>query len=171
MIVQEPRFGVSAFMGLAAVVIVLVGCGGDEGTGGVAATRAPTVEAEAAVMVDAQPEVDLLGAWLLEDLGGRGVMDMIQTTIEFDAEGGVFGGGGCNRFTGSYTFEDGRLEFSPLAGTKMMCPEAVMDQEDRFHQALGAVERVAMDGPFLLIFYTDSDDPLKFTKMADQVEP
>jgi len=156
-------------MGLVAVVIVLVGCGGDEGTGGAEATHVPTVEPEAAVTVDAQPEVDLLGAWLLEDLGGRGVMDMVQTTIEFDAEGGVFGGGGCNRFTGSYTFENELLEFSPLAGTKMMYPEAVMDQEDRFHQALGAVERVAMDGPFLLIFYTDAEQPLRFTRMEPDV--
>lgn len=169
MISKEPRSGVSALMGLVAVVIVLVGCGGDEGTGGAEATHVPTVEPEAAVTVDAQPEVDLLGAWLLEDLGGRGVMDMVQTTIEFDAEGGVFGGGGCNRFTGSYTFENELLEFSPLAGTKMMCPEAVMDQEDRFHQALGAVERVAMDGPFLLIFYTDAEQPLRFTRMEPDV--
>ncbi len=165
MISKEPRIGVSALVGLVAVVISFVGCSADEGTGGAGATHAPSAESEVAVSTNAEPEIDLLGAWLLEDLGGRGVMDIVQTTIEFDAEGGVFGGGGCNRFTGSYTFEDGRLEFSPLAGTKMMCPEAVMDQEDRFHQALGAVERVEMDGPFLLIFYKDSEQPLRFTKM------
>ncbi len=167
--VQGSRFGVSAFWGLVAVVSVLVGCSGNDGTGGTGATHAPTVEPEAVVIVDTKPEVELLGAWLLEDLGGRGVMDMVQTTIEFSAEGGVVGAGGCNRYTGSYTFDDGRLEFSPLAGTKMMCPEAVMDQEDRFHQALAAVERVEMDGPFLLIFYKDSEQPLRFTRMEPDV--
>ena len=95
---------------------------------------------------------------------------MVQTTLAFDGEGRVSGSGGCNRFTGSYTFTDGELSFGPLAGTKMMCPEAVMDQEDRFHRALGAVDRVERDGPFLLIFEENSDQPLRFTKTEQEVE-
>jgi len=133
-------------------------------------------EAEEAVAVVAEasaervPEpTELVGAWLLEDLGGRGVMDMAQTTIVFDGEGRVSGSGGCNRFTGGYTFADGILEFSPLAGTKMMCPEAVMDQEDRFLSALGAVERVAVDGPFLLISFAGEEHPMRFTRMEPEI--
>ncbi len=112
---------------------------------------------------------ELVGAWVLEDLGGSGVVDMVQTTIEFDGEGRVFGSGGCNRFTGSYEFEGGELEIGPLAGTKMMCPEAVMDQEDRFLQALGEVERVAANEPFLLIYFEGGEQPLKFIR-GDVVE-
>lgn len=175
MICKEPRVGLLSWMSLVALITVIVGCsaggGGTEGTDQTAAPQALPAEAPAPPATQANPDVIPAGSWLLEDLGGRGVMDMVQTTIEFDAEGGVFGSGGCNRFTGSYTFERGRLEFSPLAGTKMMCPEAVMDQEDRFHRALGAVERVEMDGPFLLIYYSGSDDPLRFTKMENEVEP
>ncbi len=111
-----------------------------------------------------EPE-ELIGAWLLEDLGGRGVMDMVQTTIVFDDEGRVSGAAGCNRYTGGYTFSDGVLAFGPMAATKMMCPEAVMDQEDGFLGALGTVDRVATDGPFLLIYFTDSEMPLRFTRM------
>jgi len=112
---------------------------------------------------------ELAGGWLLEDLGGRGVMDMVQTTLVFDGEGRVSGSGGCNRYTGSYTYGDGELTFGPLAGTKMMCPEAVMDQEDRFLEALAAIDRVAVDGPFLLIYAGDSLAPLRFTRMAPDV--
>lgn len=108
---------------------------------------------------------ELVGGWLLEDLGGRGVMDIAQTTLEFDGEGRASGSGGCNRYTGSYTFADGQLVFGPLAGTKMMCPEAVMDQEDRFHRALGTVERVVVSDPFLLIYFAGSEQPLRFTRM------
>ena len=126
------------------------------------------VAVEVAAERDPEP-AELVGAWLLEDFGGRGVMDMVQTTIEFDGEGRAFGSGGCNRYTGSYTFEDGLLAFGPLAGTKMMCPEAVMDQEDQFHQALGAVDRVAVDGPFLLIYLAGSEMPLRFTRMEAEV--
>lgn len=107
---------------------------------------------------------DLEGDWLLEDLGGRGVADMVQTTIEFDADGRVSGSGGCNRFNGSYAFENGWLTFGPVASTKKMCPEAMMDQEYQFHQALGTVIRVAVDGPFLLMYFDGSEKPLKFIR-------
>jgi len=164
---------------MAFVALAVMGCAPSDPVAEpseVAPSTAQTVaEQPAATAVDVAPEgvpepSELVGAWLLEDLGGRDVVDMVQTTIEFDAEGRVLGSGGCNRFTGSYSFEGGRLEFSPLAGTKMMCPEAVMDQEDRFHRALGAVERVEMDGPFLLIFEENSDQPLRFTKTEQEVE-
>jgi len=112
----------------------------------------------------------LLGAWLLEDLVGRGVMDMVQTTIEFDADGRVFGDGGCNRYTGSYVFEDGRLSLGPIAGTKKMCPEAIMDQEDRFLRVLGSINDVSIDGPFLYLAVEGDEQPLKFSRMADQAE-
>jgi heat shock protein HslJ len=142
------------------------------------APSAPTEEqadaAAAAVVAEAPAErvpeaAELAGVWLLEDLGGRGVMDTAQTTIEFDGEGRVSGSGGCNRFTGSYSYDDGRLDLGPLAGTKMMCPEAVMDQEDRFLRALGAIDRVRVNGSFLLIYFAGRDQPLKFTR-GDVVE-
>jgi heat shock protein HslJ len=127
-------------------------------------------EEAVAVVAEESPErvpepAELVGAWLLEDLGGRGVMDMVQTTIVFDDEGRVSGNGGCNRYTGSYTFEDGDLGFGPLAATKRMCPEAVMNQETGFFVALDEVERVAVDGPFLLISFAGSEMPLRFTRM------
>jgi heat shock protein HslJ len=160
---------------LGSVIVLALGCG----AGGGAVGSSDSVAAPVAENGDAAPSadgsrpptpIDLEGAWLLEDLGGRGVIDMVQTTIEFDGNGGVLGSGGCNRYTGSYTFEDGRLTFGPLAGTKKMCPGAVMDQEDRFHRALGAVERVALDGPFLLIFVEATEQPLRFTRMSGEVE-
>jgi len=94
---------------------------------------------------------------------------MVQTTLVFDGQGRASGNGGCNRFTGSYTFDDGHLVFGPMAGTKMMCPEAVMDQEDRFHRAIGGIERVVLNGPFLLIYVEESKQPLKFTRMEPDV--
>lgn len=127
---------------------------------------AETVAEMAEPSVERVPEpAELVGAWLLEDLGGRGVVDMVQTTIVFDGEGMVSGSGGCNRFTGGYTFADGTLEFSPLAATKMMCPEAVMGQETAFFVALGEVEQVAVDDPYLLIYFAGSEQPLRFTQM------
>ena len=51
------------------------------------------------------------GGWLLEDLGGRGVMDIVQTTIEFDADGDFFIRGPTGKVgnKGQFWFEDGLL--------------------------------------------------------------
>jgi len=166
MMSEDLRSVALSLSAILAVAIAIVGCGSGGGPETAAGAVAPGDVVPAAT--DRVPdETELTGAWLLEDLEGRGVMDMVQTTLVFDDEGRVSGSGGCNRFTGSYTFTDGELSFGPLAGTKMMCPEAVMDQEDRFHKALGAVDRVAVDGPFLLIYAGETDAPLKFTRMGE----
>lgn len=167
---RKPSFGVARLTVLMAVLFLAVGCGADEGVEEARAHKDPPAEHAAAAVTEAEPDLDLVGAWLLEDMSGRGVVDMVQTTIEFDGSGGVYGGGGCNRFTGTYTFEDQTLAFGPLATTKMMCPEAVMDQEDRFLRALGGIGQVKMDGPFLLIFHEGSDEPLRFTETETEVE-
>jgi heat shock protein HslJ/uncharacterized lipoprotein NlpE involved in copper resistance len=44
--------------------------------------------------------------------------------------------GGCNSLRGGYQVDQGNLRFTPLAGTKKACPEAVMDQESAFLKAL-----------------------------------
>ena len=162
-------------LAVAAGAVVIMGCGGPSGSpphhDDVSSDAPPMVAEDAGKGSDAEstertPEAaELMGAWLLEDLGGLGVLNEVQTTIEFEAEGRIFGSGGCNRFTGSYTFEDGQLGFSPLAGTKMMCPEPVMIQEDAFHRALGSVRRVTVAGPDLLFYAEETDAPLRFTRM------
>jgi heat shock protein HslJ len=46
------------------------------------------------------------------------------------------GSGGCNRFTGSYTLGSDTLVFTPLASTKMACPD--MEAESAYFAALEA---------------------------------
>ncbi|KAA0968931.1 META domain-containing protein [Aureimonas fodinaquatilis] len=76
------------------------------------------------------------GTWLAEDIGTAGVVDTVQTTLNLSDDGRATGSGGCNRFTGTVTVTETTIEFGPLAGTKMACPEAVMNQENKFHNAL-----------------------------------
>jgi heat shock protein HslJ len=167
------KYGIAGRAGAlcGALLVIVAGCSG----GGAVSDEPAQPDARATAPEQPAPEpetaaesarVDLIGVWLLEDLGGRGVMDIVQTTIEFDADGGVRGSGGCNRFTGSYTFTDGVLELGPLASTKRLCPEAVMNQEDGFHRALGSIGRVEMDGPSLLIHVEGFDMPIRFTRLV-----
>jgi heat shock protein HslJ/uncharacterized lipoprotein NlpE involved in copper resistance len=46
--------------------------------------------------------------------------------------------GGCNNLRGGYQVNQGNLHFTPMAGTKKACPEAVMDQEGALLKALEA---------------------------------
>ena len=46
--------------------------------------------------------------------------------------------GGCNSLRGGYQVNSGNLSFTPMAGTKKACPEAVMDQESALLKALEA---------------------------------
>jgi putative lipoprotein len=76
-------------------------------------------------------------------------------TVRFDPSGTVSGTTGCNRYTGQYTLDGEELALSPLASTRMMCSEELMEQEMAF---LGTLPWVAaasvLDGELVL---TDLD--------------
>lgn len=79
------------------------------------------------------------GRWLAEDIGGGGVIDNLQTTLEIAADGAVHGLGGCNNFRGKAEVGSEKISFGPLAATKMACIPAVADQETKFFDALSKV--------------------------------
>lgn len=83
--------------------------------------------------------------WLAEDIDGRGVIDNAQTTLTINADGSANGLGGCNRFTTSATIDGSNLSFKPAAATRMMCPPALMDQEQKFFSALERTRSYAID--------------------------
>jgi copper homeostasis protein (lipoprotein) len=60
----------------------------------------------------------------------------------------VSGSGGCNRVTGDFEVDGEKLKLGHMAGTMMACP-AGMEQEQRFLQALGKVERHRIRGSHL----------------------
>lgn len=103
--------------------------------------------------------------WLLEDLGGQGVVDRVQSTVRFGEDGRITGSGGCNRYFAGIEQEGDRLSVGVVGSTRMLCPPAVMDQEGRFFQALEAAEAIRLEGPYLYIDINGMDHPLRFTQM------
>ncbi len=103
-------------------------------------------------------------AWLLEDLGGAGVLDGAQATLEFPEPGKAAGRGSCNRFFGTVEISGASLKFGPLGSTKMACVEAVMAQESRYVEALQNADRYAIQGSTLLIYARGMSQPLRFTR-------
>lgn len=113
--------------------------------------------------------LDLIGTrWLAEDINGRGVLDMLQSTIEFESNVRARANGGCNGAFGNVQFQGDRIEFGAFGVTMRMCSEAVMNQEDAFFKALGETRRYRLDTYADLLFFLDADDReiLRFSRMA-----
>ena len=74
-------------------------------------------------------------SWVLESLYGQPPVADTTVTLSFEANR-VSGSDGCNRLMGSYTVDGFNITFGPLAGTMMACPGPIMEQADKFRQAL-----------------------------------
>ncbi len=87
---------------------------------------------------------ELVGTtWTLVLLGAESVVVAEggqEPHLILDAEGRVQGSGGCNRLMGGYATAGADLTFTPLAMTRMACPDGA-DVEPRFVAALEATRR------------------------------
>lgn len=61
--------------------------------------------------------------------------DNPKITIGFD-NGTVYGSGGVNRYTGTYSIKNGKISFSNLGLTMMMGNQQDMDKESKFISSL-----------------------------------
>lgn len=103
-------------------------------------------------------------AWRLEDLGGAGVIDRAEATLEFPELGRVAGQATCNRFSGHFETSGPALTIARLAATKKLCAPAMMDQETKYLRALEGALRFDIEGTTLLVYAKGIDRPLRFVK-------
>lgn len=109
--------------------------------------------------------------WVLESLRGADPLPGPRLTLGFDEEGQAGGNAGCNSYGGGYVVEGERLRIGGgdqgLAMTMMACAEqARMDQEQRFVEALGAVERYRLDEGNLILLDGAGNELLRFAPQA-----
>jgi heat shock protein HslJ len=90
--------------------------------------------------------------WTVVEIGGAPLVAGSKVTLDFAPDGVVSGHASCNSFTGAYALSGEGLAISRVAGTRMMCDAALMDQERRFLDALGGVQgfSIGADGALLL---------------------
>jgi heat shock protein HslJ len=120
----------------------------------------------------APPLAELVGAtWRAETIAGRPVMDNAASTLTFVSAERVAGLAACNRYSGPLRIADGRVAVGPLAATRMACAPALMDQETRFLTTLERVERIRLDGPFLLLHATGDSEPTRLTRFTEPDHP
>jgi heat shock protein HslJ/membrane-bound inhibitor of C-type lysozyme len=93
--------------------------------------------------------------WTVEDIDGGGIVDRSRVTIEFGDDDRVSGAASCNRYMGSYSLTGEGLTLGQMASTMMACPEAIMDQEQRFLAILAEVQRFEMGQDGALVLHTN----------------
>jgi heat shock protein HslJ len=121
---------------------------------------APPTQAQGA------PMRDLLGTeWLLEDLGGSGVIDNARATLLFQERGQVTGNGSCNNFFASVEIAGDLISFGAIGATYKQCADAVSDQEGRYLTALEFADRMSFDGDYLLVHSKSLEKPLRFARL------
>jgi putative lipoprotein len=91
--------------------------------------------------------------WRLVQLNGKPAapgMGKTQPYIRLHREQSTFeGSSGCNGVVGTYLLEQNALQFTPSANTLMMCPQALMEQEQGLLAALKATSSYKIDGDIL----------------------
>lgn len=103
--------------------------------------------------------------WLVEDLESRGVIDNLQSTLEFPEPGRAAGNLGCNRFFADVRQSGAAIEFGPVASTKRLCAPAVMEQEERYARVLEATTMVLVEGPYLFLLDASGERLARLTPM------
>jgi putative lipoprotein len=91
--------------------------------------------------------------WMLVELNGKPAvtgMGRTQPYIRLHREQGrLDGSGGCNGVTGTYIVEQNALQFTPSGTTLMLCPPALMEQEQGLISALKATSSYKIEGDIL----------------------
>ncbi|MBC9251761.1 META domain-containing protein [Pseudomonas alcaligenes] len=97
----------------------------------------------------------------VEWIGERPLIDNSHLTITLGDDGRAYGNAGCNHWFASYTLTDDKLVFGPAGSTRKMCAPALMEQEQRFLQALGTIQRWDVSGIGQLRLWPAEGKPIR----------
>lgn len=110
--------------------------------------------------------------WRLAELMGKQVDQEITVSrlpwMRFEMQGSrVHGFSGCNRFSGGFDLTAGnRIRFSPMAVTKMACPD--MNVETDFLGVLGTADSFHLDDRELVLFRARMAPLARFRAVDDK---
>ena len=99
--------------------------------------------------------------WSPVELAGAPFDPMQDIFVRFEADGRVFGHGGCNSFRSRYVTNGEAILMGPPATTMMACPERVAKQEFMFLQALEKVRHFTREGTTLTLSGADETSVMR----------
>ena len=90
--------------------------------------------------------------WRPVSVGDEEIPEDAGLYLLFEVDGSIKGNGGCNSFFGSLQQSDSGIEAGPLGGTRMACPETIMNRETAFMNAVQKLRdfQTGKDGMSLL---------------------
>jgi heat shock protein HslJ len=103
--------------------------------------------------------------WRAEDIGGRGVVDNSEITLMLGSDGKVGGKSGCNGYSANYQITGEALKvYPPMIGTKMMCPPALMNQEQAYRSLIETAQSVSVTPEGALVITSSGGATSRFTR-------
>jgi putative lipoprotein len=114
------------------------------------------------------PRHALIGtSWLAQAIDGTAADPAVQSTVTFQREDQVIGSGGCNRYFGRLGLSGSTVSISGVGNTRMMCsPVPVMQQEQRFLEALQASVAWRREGDTLVLLDLAGRERLRLVRTA-----
>lgn len=98
--------------------------------------------------------------WMVTEVGGKEVMTNYRASMHFRADGRLGGRASCNHFTARWERLGNDLVIERAAATRMACPTAVMEQEQRFLDALSRVTGFSMNSQRMLTLQDAEGEPI-----------
>ena len=100
--------------------------------------------------------------YVLEWIGERPLIDNSHLTMTLGNDGRAYGNAGCNHWFASYKLQGNTITFGPVGSTRKMCAPALMEQEHRFLEAMGKVQRWDVSPIEQLRLWPAQGKPLRF---------
>lgn len=109
--------------------------------------------------------------WRLVSFGTAGLETLVMPddpiTLEFTAENGVTGLGGCESYSGTYTVNLEAITFAEVGATDC-APEEISEQDQAFFDALNNANTYALANTELTIWYNNNEQRLIFVSNAPE---
>lgn len=109
-----------------------------------------------------QPAIRQDQGYVLEWIGERPLIDSSHLSMTLGADGRAYGNAGCNHWFAPYSLEGEAISFGPVGKTRKLCAPALMEQEQRFLQALPTVQRWNISAIDQLQLWPAEGKPLRF---------
>ncbi|XOF34937.1 MAG: META domain-containing protein [Candidatus Electrothrix sp. YB6] len=109
-------------------------------------------------------------SWLLLELSGSPVVSPPVMTLNFTEHGNVSGSDGCNRYSSTYTAEDGAINISEeITTTKAACPGPIMWRASAFITALKQAAAYRQEKGQLTLLTADGTASAVFVRQSQEL--
>ncbi|MGO1460728.1 MAG: META domain-containing protein [Marinobacter sp.] len=102
------------------------------------------------------------GEWVVEDIGGKGLIDSSHVSMVFREDNRVGGNSSCNNYNGEYQLDGSEFTVGDnIASTRRACAPALMNQEDLFLKLLMNVSEARLGDNGELLLSTPEGDTIR----------